>query len=623
MAIAATVSTERTISFYAWVAGAIASTLVIAKIGYLLAELLYNRTLILFGSAPGISEAMARNVESFGQHMAASGATLLVLGLCLKRLRTSGEQKANAAGAAIGSAWFLSATIVVGLGAYVGSYGAQTLLIRALVSYSGDQSAFNAYHATIYQQMLVNGMAPSGMPDNFFAANPDETRDLPYQTRAAMGLIPLALLDADDVINDMREDGRSYALRYARYRLYHDRFHEDYLEYRSAQKSIEEMWRPYRIAMLDAKRSTQLSMEQAREVIGAIYASASNRYVEYRNGEARFRKYILEPRLRSSNIDELHRWLDRYFAGGEVDSYSSQMTEYFGFVPDESAWCSEEQCPGGRNHIINTVRMELEADFKRRSGGMGLGLSRAELLRSEAVRERIKRATDKVLGIKSEVAPGYPAIRDHILSRAAETAARKMDVGVGDRQTTLGAGLSLAEFLRLPEVKSEIESRMPAKYQGVDLTLDQAEFFNRVWRPEADEQIARLAKEYWPNSASDFGDEKWSTERERALKAAYVMPLAMTLSFVFFVLNGISLLMKVPNNSSRRWMIGVAVSTLLLGTLALGTADRGEENDLPVDIPHGVQLIVASAEVIQPLGSVAMALAPDHWMKLLLPPSKD
>lgn len=573
-------------------AGAVAAVGIIAvKLLYLAIEFYYNRTLIEFAGARYITETQVDNIELFGHNLAALGASLLIVPLLFRRLHCRFTRVGAKALLAVGL-YAISHTAV---------YQAQTLLLDSLVDRAGVRTQYNAYYLNIIRGLLARGdlVHPGIIPS---------PEDIGTRDKLMLAQLPLAAATDPQLIENVRTSGAAALENYLRERALREDFSPYWAKYLKARQGLDELWAGYRRLLTEAEKGLSNPDKEAAALYGELLKAGESRYEDYRKLSQAFATYRAK---QSTSLPRFYAQLQTYFSSPTGarwrDVYVPLMEEMFGYqVRDENYWCDGNRCPGSSSYVRRQVEALWVRQFQSSSGGFVPGLAKADFLNHEAFRDALSEAAEQ-RGL-SVPASAFSDLTAFVAAyrAAAEHAAASQARAEFDERTGIDVppGLNAEEFASHPAVVAKFSSQLPEALQGHPLTYTKAEFFDRLWRPEAERRIQEAIAKSLPADPAVFDKPEWEETGRKAVKMMYILPLALFFSAAMGFLNAASALALVLA------VVGISV-------YARVQARRGREARFSRTPVRAAMVGVASLSLALPLASDGLVLedrpAAEHY----------
>jgi hypothetical protein len=599
-----------------------ALSLFLLKGVYVLVEIIYNHTLLEFVGSHYLTEAQVENIEIFGRNLAATGLLVLCLPLLLALARRAGKNS------------IMVVLILTAMAAplYFSAYKGQEMLIEHLASQSSVRARSDAYYLNMLRGLLARGDIVSS---RYLPAR-SEGADLSFEDKLTLLTMPLALADERALIERLSKDGATATARFLREDALRSRFADDWEHYRTLQHTLGAMWESYKQAMTSAESALRTSNEDAAAMLLKLYKDAGRAYLEYESAGQIYNE-VVNKRLSDESIRNTRQLLTDYFnapADKRADKYLYQWATwntYGNAVPEKEAhrWCSDNRrsCPGSLVHIRNVSRQVFLDAFKASNNGLPPGLTAEQFLRHRATTERIivqlkERGINVPASFAKDASVLVRALRQHIADGATrEWRSAWVDVGVGE----VPAGLSVSLFIK----HKGLLAALPEELRGKPLFLDMEGFFEKVWSPVAEKRIKEAQGRLIPESPEVFGEGHWMEVGTKSVKLMYVLPLAMTFSAVFSLLNLLSMVLVLvawgyaatKGRALPRYVspLVFAIVLLVLPYAASSTIDSEHagvsmmvgyaEKEGPV-VGAGIKRVVQAESLVYRMGAIAVGSLP-------------
>lgn len=429
----------------------------------------------------------------------------------------------------------------------------QTAIMHTLIERSSNRTAYRAYAGGIAQTLITSGVGDSFGLDSTVKEHDMTVRD----SNTMLALMPLASTQTDSFADRLADNHHAIAAALRAY-LFHTRFRDDMRHFVAARHELASIWD----AMNDASRKINRSFVEASDAIleprQQGFRDLVGKYQAYRSAQQRYQRYA-----------------QRASASRRAAAYD-RFVDQAGLPPTLSA-----------TKFFNHPKVRRESGLYSEDGD---------------------HAPMSIIEDGTRLA----AERDHMIKEAEQKLADNMPTKL---VPFIDLNMRFEEFLALPPIQARIASRFDNE-RYVDLSLTPSEFFRKTWSQEAAREVEDIVDRYVLEDSSDLSAPDMQDIRSHALKAAYIMPLALCLSTVFLLLNILSLLPWRRLERRGRLVLG-AVIVFTIARAAFTPLDGNGTLDPAFDLPVGVKQIARTARVINPFGSVLTQIAPPTSLGLL------
>jgi hypothetical protein len=524
-----------TISSRAFWCGAYGAAALFAIKGiYVCIELIYNHSLMEFVGSRYLTESQIENLELFGRNLAATGLTILLL-RPISRLssRLARNRKRLPVGA-----------VIIALAGLI--YGSTYLAQRQLVEYLASSASVEARYDAYYLNMLRGVLARGDVINRDILPERQADEGLTPEDKLTLVVAPLAVSGDKALIASMRERGFVALNRYLRDNALHTRFDSDWNDYRSAQQQIADLWSAYQKGVTRAADELDSVGPLAAESYTTAIERIDSTYESYEKQSEWFRRQVSK-RMSKDAMNTFRVRLAAYFSAKQANKpkaeiqalYLRATQPLFGFAPARSErWCDafyeNKLCPGSLERIEREARAIFDEAFRHHTNGLPRGLTRAQFIRHPAI-GRIMADMAKPAGLvlpknyKGTFPEYLAAFREKNRISLLEHLNSSLPETVGD----LPFGLDVDAFVQHEAVRKAL----PDELRGYPLFLTMDDFFLKVWAPQAEKRIQDGLDGLLPGQIEKFDEGEWRENGIKAVKMLYVLPLAMSLSVVFSLLN--------------------------------------------------------------------------------------
>lgn len=506
------------------------------KVVYILVEVTYNHTLLEFIGSYYLTESQVENIELFGRNLAAIGLVLLLLPFFVKSTFRPGWRKA--------ASYPLVLLLIAGV--YFSTYKGQEWVIEYYAEQSSPESRYDAYYLNMLRGLLARGDIVSSqlLPEQ------GQNNLMTFEDKLSLLAMPIALSGEKDIIATLQSSGILASARFLRDDAAHSRFAADWEAYASLHGTLLAMWESYQDVMISVETEIASSERTATHLLRTAYKAIDSGYMDYEKASNSLDLNIRQ-RLTEDNISQLHQGLRIYFSSAQpekADAYrAATWTLFRGAATEDQSrrWCSNsgKSCPGSRQHVHNEAKKIYGEVFRASLNGLPPGLGRESYMKHPIMERRVvEQIIDQGFLYPAGSLIDYPtlaaAVRKTVFAQALN---EWHDVWFDSSATLIPIGLTLSQFL----THDAIQSKLPSEVRGHSLTMDVQEFFTEIWAPAAESQIQTLQSKVTPDSPASFQSEPWLEVGVKSIKLTYILPLAMSLSAIFSLLNGLVVVLTV------------------------------------------------------------------------------
>ncbi|MBO9471729.1 hypothetical protein J7355_16685 [Endozoicomonas sp. G2_2] len=441
----------------------------------------------------------------------------------------------------------------VAVGVYLSALALQSFAINLMIDLSSDRTAYRAYAGGIAQTLVLSGVGEAFGLD----ASIDRYDMMVDDSETMLSLLPVASIGTDSFAR--RLAGNREAISAAmRAQAFHTRFRVDLGRFVAAQRELVALWS----TMNDVSVAVDDKVWKARKAILEprleSFRLLVSKYQDYRKAQKYYERAL--PRLSASNRKRAYRtFVER------VDLPPNLTAREFFNRPEvrvQSGLYSDGNAPAAMSIVADGNRLASERDRM-------LETATAELA------DRLP-----------------PSLVPYIAF---------------DRR--------FKSFLTLPPIRDRVQA-MDAGGQGHDLGMSGTSFFQNVWAPRVSREVEKTVDQYVLANPAAIATAEMKELRINALKAAYVMPLALCLSTMFLLLNLLTLVRWRKMSIRGRVVVAGFVGAILMMT-ALNPLDGNGTLDSDFDLPVGVEQIARTSRLINGFGTMLTQLVPPTWFGLV------
>ena len=475
--------------------------------------------------------------------------------------------------------------------AWMAMFAGQKILIeRFLIEPTGWETRLTAQ----YMQMMKAGLARNLIKIEDAPLDP-ERLDAPEE-RTFIALVGALVMRTPEFI-ELVKGQEDRLVRQISASMKQDELPERYADYRREGESFQQVWARYKEGTHSYNQARQTAGTKAKEEYAALLNRLDKGYRDYLSGVERFRDKMrpkakkLAPELKrfykgrrncKRNRSCIERWDSRYakrskrFLGKDVpwtfwcnereanvaetvtDGLNSVISAPFealgevlgakvrGFdTPDRYS------CPTDESHLQTRLMVLHEDEFKRSSGGYGLGIDSQEAFIANPVTVKRVRRDMKRKGIElpdawqvTDSATFTRAVAKHIRGEASKRWRSEVTAAAGGY---MPPNLSYSRVVQHPVVQQRLKSAMGDAYiKGMTFEYSEREFKKRVVDPETTRAIKRYlhklrheAQEFANGGAREY-------EGKQYLRGVLIPPISLFLSLFFALLttgkSGVALL---------------------------------------------------------------------------------
>lgn len=444
---------------------------------------------------------------------------------------------------------------LVAAASYLGCLLLQTVLINSILVFSSNKTAYRAYAGGIAQTLVLSGIAESYDIWLHAELSPGETDD----ERRLLSMLPLVSTQSTEFTHlASNPQAVASALRVRAFYQHYLAAHRGYLVYRTRRNEIAQ-------ALYEAERDFMRPFRTAA------------------NYGTRVRKEMIE-----------NAWQ-------KIGEYEKAMRQY-------------------RRSLFyaSDAKIRKATEIFESRVGLPPNLSARELFNSEAFRKG-----SGLFSTNEHPTPPADLVEDgrriaNAVDEALPDFQKRLESELPGFVPDFVAGQTLDDFASLPAVMKMDRKALGITHPGEKGLDQETDFFQMVWAPKTEAEIQDSLDRFTIDSPSEFGRDDMSDIRDNALKAAYVMPIALCLSTVFTLLNAITLLPWQRIAAVKRavaYPIGAVVLALVMSRSWPALHDSGLHPELPVIVDEIVKTSVIldfpGSLLTRALSPASIGLLPD------------
>ena len=584
--------------------------LLLLSIIYLLAEMIFNASLVQVAGSGDATEDELTRIELLGRSLSGIGVGLLLAGWTLKGAALSSRlHRWSTVGLIFLVAWPLV------------FFGQRVVIDNYLIEPSTAEQRQRAYYAQVVRQ----GLANNSIEIEGIAHNPNES----YRGEA-LTFIALfgALLYADvDLINKVETHTQAMVKKMVTDTAYQD-FPAHYERYQAFRVDLQDEYRRYAKASNTFNSKKSASSQEADKAWRQVEQEITNGWQEYQEGIAQFNREVnakaekLTPQLKTY-FDRISQCSSDSCRRTYHDRYAKEITQLGAGYIEPSYWLLEEKVSTGekmatslltgvltggvslalqgislatggdggveksRFYFLNDTQdtaerlsLKLQPQFSAKAKGYAYNLSGYDAFRNDAItiRQMIQSSRKQGIDLPNSWTLSDRATFDRLVDRKvaseANTAWKKQSQS---QDLNLPPNLSWDQFQLHAEVQKLIRREMGEALYVSPMRADwnNRQFLQRVVEPNINRKVKDVISQLKHDLREYDNGGRMADTSKSALRAILVPPISMGLSLLLIVLTLCNLpirvgrlasLLTTPNGSAtspRRLSVPAVVVTLL------------------------------------------------------------
>ncbi|WP_456342590.1 hypothetical protein [Thermovibrio sp.] len=534
--------------------------ILVLKILYLIAEFIYNSTVLDILSSPSVDKNVVENLENFAHIISALGTTLLIIGFVYQKFLFNFRMPLRVAGG------FIAFTLL--FSSFYKFYDELFAYIFESLK-KNEQVYVGSFYVNLLRTGIINGNFeyPSIIP-----VKASDTFSL--EDRVMLANTYLVLLYDSKIVEKFHSSEVVASLA----TLFSESLGIDldakWNSYKRTMKQIEEFWKLYKEKVQELNVKLKRELLRKEDVYRELLKVLQTKYwKEYQERRVEFYRR-LNRELSDENVDRIDKELKRFFRYKFLKKaqrrYRAEMYKNFHHYIPPREWClyngNRKQCPS-KERIRKVLLREAKREFKEKFYISPDIYSFSDFIKAieniSYYREKIRAElfnkgliVPHTVELRISSPEGFyrtygPSVR-YTLEAKFGSLMEKYLKRKGLPPFSIPPGLSRSEFLK------KVKESLSKYYGNVPLFLSQKGFYRFY------------VKNLLPNSVEEIEENRAIEEfADLSLKLVVIPPIALMLSSVIGFLNLITLLLMPLNFLVKKLFKGKRLTIWIAGALII------------------------------------------------------